>query len=253
MENTIYFLVIFFGLVLGSFFNVVGLRVPLKESIITPRSACPNCKHTLTPFELIPVLSYLFQRGKCRQCRAHISPLYPIMEFVTGALFMAVPFALGWTSEVWIGWTLVSLFMIITVSDLKYMLIPDKILLFFAGIFLIERIFLPLTPWWDSLVGAAVGFTLLLLISFVSKGGMGGGDIKLFALLGFVLGTKMVLMSLFFSTLLGAVIGIIGILLGIFERKKPIPFGPFIAAGTLIAYFYGNKILNAYLLFFYTN
>jgi leader peptidase (prepilin peptidase) / N-methyltransferase len=249
--SALLFILFLYGTILGSFFNVVGLRIPLKASIISPRSTCPKCKHTLTPLELIPVLSYLFQRGKCRQCQASISPLYPIMEFLTGALFVAVPIVLGWNAEIWVGWTLVSLFIIITVSDIKYMLIPDKILLFFAGIFLVERIFIPLSPWWDSILGAAVGFTLLLVISFVSKGGMGGGDIKLYALLGFVLGTKLVLMSLFISTLLGALIGIIGIWLGFFERKKPIPFGPFIAVGTLIAYFFGNTIFNAYLNLFY--
>jgi leader peptidase (prepilin peptidase) / N-methyltransferase len=244
-------LVLFYGLVLGSFYNVVGLRVPQNDSIIWPRSACPKCKHTLTPIELIPVVSFLIQRGKCRQCPARISPLYPIMEFLTGVLFLAVPLILGWNAEIWVGWTLVSLFIIITVSDIKYMLIPDKILIFFAGIFLVERIFIPLSPWWDSILGAAIGFTLLLVISIISKGGMGGGDIKLYALLGFVLGTKLVLMSLFISTLLGALIGIIGIGLGFFERKKPIPFGPFIAVGTLIAYFFGNTIFNAYLNLFY--
>jgi leader peptidase (prepilin peptidase)/N-methyltransferase len=244
-------LIFLYGGVFGSFFNVVGLRVPTKESIITPRSACPKCKHTLTPLELIPVVSFLIQRGKCRQCKARISPLYPIMEFLTGVLFVVVPLNLGWTTEIFVGWTLVSLFIIITVSDIKYMLIPDKILLFFAGIFLLERIFIPLSPWWDSILGAAIGFTLLLVISIVSKGGMGGGDIKLYALLGFVLGTKLVLMSLFIATLLGALIGMIGIGLGLVERKKPIPFGPFISVGTLIAYFYGQTIFTAYLNLFY--
>jgi leader peptidase (prepilin peptidase) / N-methyltransferase len=248
---SLYTLLLTLGLIFGSFYNVVGLRISLKESIISPRSACPKCKHTLTPLELIPVLSFLFQRGKCRQCKARISPLYPIMEFLTGVLFVAVPLILGWTNEIFIGWTLVSLFIIITVSDIKYMLIPDKILLFFAGIFLLERIFIPLSPWWDSLLGATIGFTLLLVISIVSKGGMGGGDIKLYALLGFVLGTKLVLMSLFIATLLGALIGMIGIGLGLVERKKPIPFGPFIAVGTLIAYFYGQTIFTAYLNLFY--
>jgi leader peptidase (prepilin peptidase) / N-methyltransferase len=244
-------IIFIYGILLGSFFNVVGLRIPINESVISPRSACPKCKHTLTPLELIPVLSFLFQRGKCRQCKARISPLYPIMEFLTGVLFVVVPLILGWTNEIFVGWTLVSLFIIITVSDIKYMLIPDKILLFFAGIFLLERIFIPLSPWWDSLLGATIGFTLLLAISIVSKGGMGGGDIKLYALLGFILGTKLVLMSLFIATLLGALIGMIGIGLGLVERKKPIPFGPFIAVGTLIAYFYGQTIFTAYLNLFY--
>lgn len=247
----ILFILYIAGIIVGSFYNVVGLRVPQKVSIVSPRSSCTKCKHTLTPLELIPVLSYLIQRGKCRQCPALISPLYPIMELLTGVLFVVVPLALGWTAEIWVGWTLVSLFIIITVSDIKYMLIPDKILLFFAGIFLLERILIPLSPWWDSIIGSVIGFTLLLLISIISKGGMGGGDIKLYALLGIVLGTKLVLMSLFFSTFLGAIIGMIGIGLGFFERKKPIPFGPFITAGTLIAYLYGNTIFNAYLNLFF--
>ncbi|HYK73976.1 MAG TPA: prepilin peptidase [Pseudoneobacillus sp.] len=243
----IYFFIITYGLILGSFYNVVGLRIPANKSIIKPRSACPTCHHTLGPLELIPVLSYLFQRGKCRVCKTGISPLYPIMELLTGVLFVAAPLIMGWTSELWVAWTLISLFIIITVSDLAYMLIPDKILLFFAGVFLLERFFLPLTPWWDSLLGAVIGFVLLLIISIVSKGGMGGGDIKLYALIGFVVGTKLVLLSFFLSTLIGAVTGILGIALGLLERKKPIPFGPFIAIGTLLAYFYGDIIIETYL------
>ncbi|WP_442595256.1 prepilin peptidase [Neobacillus sp. D3-1R] len=243
----LYLIILFYGIVLGSFYNVVGLRIPVNKSIVKPRSACPTCNHTLGPLELIPVLSYVFQRGKCRVCKTRISPLYPIMELLTGLLFVAAPLIMGWTSELWVAWTLISLFIIITVSDLAYMLIPDKILLFFAGLFLFEKLLLPLTPWWDSLLAAAIGFILLLLISIVSRGGMGGGDIKLYALIGFVVGTKLVLLSFFLATLIGAVVGIIGIVVGLLERKKPIPFGPFIAIGTLLAYFYGDIIIESYL------
>jgi leader peptidase (prepilin peptidase) / N-methyltransferase len=241
------FLILVYGLVFGSFFNVVGLRVPLKQSIVAPRSTCPNCKHTLGPLELVPVLSYLLQRGKCRQCKVGISPLYPIIELITGLLFISAPFIMGWTSELWIAWTLISLLVIITVSDLAYTLIPDKILLFFSVFFLIERFLIPLEPWWDSLLGAVIGFSLLLVISIVSKGGMGGGDIKLYAVIGFVLGTKLMLLSFFLATLIGAIFGIIGIALRLLERKNPVPFGPFIAIGTLLAYFYGNIIIENYL------
>ena len=129
------------------------------------------------------------------------------------------------------------------------MLIPDKILLVFAGIFLIERIFIPLTPWWDSLLGAGIGFVLLLLIAIVSKGGMGGGDIKLFAVIGFVVGTKVMLLSFMLSTLYGALFGIIGLLIKVFKRGDAIPFGPFIAAGTLTAYYYYEEIIQYYLQF----
>jgi leader peptidase (prepilin peptidase) / N-methyltransferase len=240
-------ILLLYGLAFGSFFNVVGLRIPVNLSIVKPHSACPNCKHTLGPLELIPVISYLLQRGKCRQCKVGISPLYPIIELITGLLFMSAPFIMGWTSELWIAWTLISLLVIITVSDLAYTLIPDKILLFFSAIFIIERVLVPLEPWWYSLLGAAVGFSLLLFISIVSKGGMGGGDIKLYAVIGFAIGTKLMLLSFFIATLIGAIFGIIGILLRMLERKKPVPFGPFIAIGTLLAYFYGNIIIENYL------
>jgi len=237
------------GLILGSFYNVVGLRVPEKQSIVAPRSACPHCHHQLTSFELIPVFSYMFLGGKCRQCKARISPIYPLMELATGLLFVLAPLILGWTNELFVAWTLISLFIIIFVSDITYMIIPDKVLLFFTGIFLLERIVIPLQPWWDSLAGAAAGFLLLLFIAVISKGGMGGGDIKLFALIGFVMGIKLVFISFFISALYGAIFGIIGLMTGKVKRKNPIPFGPFIAAGTLTAYFYGDMILLKYLQF----
>lgn len=249
MINTLLFL---YGITLGSFFNVVGLRVPAGKSIVYPGSSCPSCGHRLRTWELIPVLSYFLQRGKCRGCQSRISPLYPSVEFLTGVLFATAPLFVGWTGELIIALTLISLFIIIFVSDLAYMIIPDKVLLVFVGIFLLERFFIPLTPWWNSLLGAAVGFGLLLLIAVVSKGGMGGGDIKLFALIGFVVGTKMLLLSFFLSTLLGALLGLAGMAMGIVKKGKPIPFGPYIAVGTLLAYYFGDTLIEKYLsLFFY--
>ncbi|MBP2240591.1 leader peptidase (prepilin peptidase)/N-methyltransferase [Cytobacillus eiseniae] len=236
-----------YGLIFGSFYNVVGLRVPMKESIVKPRSHCPKCNHILGPLELIPVVSYLIQGGKCRRCKAPVSPLYPVMELVTGLLFAAAPLIIGWSYELIIAWTLISLLVIIFVSDFSYMLIPDKVLLVFTGLFLVERIFLPLSPWWDSAAGAAVGFILLLFIAIISKGGMGGGDIKLFAVIGFALGVKLVLLSFFLATLFGALFGLVGMLLGKVKKGKPIPFGPYIAIGTIVAYFFGDVILQWYL------
>ena len=234
-------------LFLGSFYNVVGLSVPINQSFTTRRSACPNCRKTLSALELIPVLSYVIQGGKCRGCKARISPLYPMIELLTGVLFVTAPLVLGWQIELVVAWTLISIFIIITVSDIKYMLIPDKILIVFAGIFLVERIFIPLTPWWDSLLGAVIGFTILLVIAIVSKGGMGGGDIKLFALIGFVVGTKVMLLSFMLSTFYGAFFGILGLIFKVFKRGEPIPFGPFIAAGTLTAYYFYDEIIRTYL------
>lgn len=245
-----YLLLLIYGSIFGSFFNVVGIRLPKKKSIIVPRSACPACGHQLKPYELIPVLSYMIQKGKCRGCQSRISPIYPIMEFLTGILFATAPLVIGWSGELIVALMLISMFMIIIVSDINYMIIPDKILIWFAGIFLLERIFWPLSPWWDSLLGAVTGFVLLLIIALVSKGGMGGGDVKLYALLGFVLGVKLVLFSFFLSTLFGAVIGGLAMLFKIVKRKQPIPFGPFIAAGTLTAYYWGSDLINLYFQFF---
>jgi leader peptidase (prepilin peptidase) / N-methyltransferase len=249
VETNIYILIYLYGITLGSFFNVVGLRVPMKKSIVAPRSACPTCGHKLTALELIPVFSYIFLMGKCRDCKSRISPIYPFIELLTGILFVLAPYQIGWSWELIVSWTLISLFMIILVSDIHYMIIPDKILLVFAGLFLFERLLWPLTPWWDSLIGALTGFLLLLFISLVSKGGMGGGDIKLFALIGFVLGIKLVLLSFFLSTLYGAVIGGTALLFKIVKRRQPIPFGPFIVLGTLSAYFWGSEIISIYLRF----
>jgi leader peptidase (prepilin peptidase) / N-methyltransferase len=248
----IYSIIFIYGILLGSFFNVVGLRVPVKQSFVTPRSACPTCGHQLKVYELIPVISYLFQKGKCRGCQSRISPIYPFFELLTGVLFATAPLVIGWSGELVVALTLISLFIIIVVSDIHYMIIPDKILIWFAGIFLLERIFIPFTPWWDSLLGAVTGFVLLLIIAIVSRGGMGFGDVKLYALLGFVLGFKLVLLSFFFSTLFGAVIGGLALLFKIVKRKQAIPFGPFIAAGTLTAYYWGSELIDLYIQFLNT-
>ncbi|WP_099352109.1 prepilin peptidase [Fredinandcohnia onubensis] len=235
------------GLLLGSFYNVVGLRIPKSDSIIHPRSACPKCHHQLTAKELIPVLSYLFQKGACRNCGNKISPIYPSVEMATAILFTISPFLVGWSKELIVAWTLISLLMIVFVSDIAYMIIPDKILLFFAPLLLIERIIVPLDPWWDMLLGSVVGFLLLLLIAVVSKGGMGGGDIKLYAVLGIVLGWKLVLLSFFFATIVGTLFGLLGMVIGKVKKGKPMPFGPAIVVGTLVAYFFGNDFIGWYI------
>ncbi len=218
----------------------------MKQSIVKPRSSCPKCKHVLSAGELVPVGSYIIQKGKCRSCKAPISPLYPLMELLTGVLFAISPLLIGWSSELLFAYALISLLVIVTVSDLAYMLIPDKILIVFAGIFLVLMLFLDSLNPIDSLLGAIVGFALLLLIALVSKGGMGGGDIKLFAVLGLALGVKLTLLALFFSVFYGAVIGIILMAAGVVKKKQPVPFGPFIALGALTSYYFGASIVQWY-------
>ncbi|MET3193830.1 A24 family peptidase [Bacillus sp. OAE603] len=245
--NLIYFCFFILGLVFGSFFNVVGLRVPLKKSIFWPRSACSNCGHTLHSIELIPIFSYVLQKGKCRNCGAHISILYPLIELLTGCLFVFALYQIGFEMELLIALTFISLLVIIIVSDLAYMLIPDRILLLFLSIFIIERFFIPLESWWNSMIGAVGAFTVLFLIALVSNGGMGGGDIKLFGVLGFALGWKLILITFMIACFTGTIFGLILMKAGRVQKRNPIPFGPFIGLGGLVSYFYGNELLRVYL------
>ena len=235
-----------FGLVFGSFYNVVGLRVPQGESIVNPPSHCTRCGKQLTAFELIPIVSYLIQRGKCKGCGVKVSPIYCFTELVTALLFALCYVKFGFSAELAVALLFVSLLVIINVSDIAYMLIPNKILLFFLPLLVIGRIVSPLEPWWDGVLGAVVGFSILLLIAVVSKGGMGGGDIKLFFLLGLVLGTIQTLLTLFLASVVGMIVGIIVLKVRGQGRKTPVPFGPSIAVGALIAYFYGEQLIEWY-------
>jgi len=242
----IYLYFFLLGLVFGSFFNVVGLRVPMGQSIISPRSACPNCGHTLRTGELIPVLSYVIQGGKCRKCGVRISLIYPFFELLTGCLFVYAVYRIGINAELFLALTFISLLVIVVVSDLTYMIIPNRILLFFLPLFIVERFFNPLTPWWSSLVGALGAFLLLFLIAVVSKGGMGGGDVKLFGVLGYVIGWKLILLTFIIACFSGTIVGLAFMMAGKMQKRNPIPFGPFIAFGALVSYFYGDSLLNWY-------
>jgi len=246
MEILVSLYLFLFGIVFGSFYNVVGLRVPVKESIISPPSHCPNCGRQLTAIDLVPVFSYIFLRGKCRTCGAKISPIYLMTELVTGLLFVWSYHQLGLSIELIVALFFFSLLLIIVVSDLQYMLIPDKVLLFFLPFLLVGRIVSPLEPWWDALLGAIIGFAILYLIAVISKGGMGGGDIKLFFLIGLVLGTVKTLLTLFVASVIGMIIGIIVLKVRKQGRKTPVPFGPSIAIASCIVYFYGDSIIDWY-------
>lgn len=251
MEFVILCLFFIYGLVFGSFFNVVGLRVPKRESIVRPPSHCTVCNRNLTIKDLVPVFSYVFLKGKCRGCGTKIHWVYPVMELATGLLFAFAYYQLGFTLELVVALLFISLLVIITVSDIAYMLIPDKILLFFLIPLIVLRVFEPLSPWWDSIVGAVVGFGVLFLIAIVSKGGMGGGDIKLFFVIGLVLGWVPTLLTLFLASIIGTVIGVISLKRTKQGRKTPIPFGPSIAIAAIIAYFYGESLVDWYVNLFF--
>lgn len=247
-----FFVIVFFilGILFGSFFNVVGLRVPKNMSFSTGRSFCPTCKTTLTAFELMPIISFVIQGGKCRYCKEKISYIYPITEIVTGILYAFSYYKFGFTSELIMALLLMSMLMILFVTDLQYMLIPNKILLFFLPLFIIMRFINPLIPWHQSITGAIGGFGLVAIIILVSKGGMGAGDMKLFGVLGIVLGLYSVLLTFFLAAFFGAVIGGILMLFKIIGRRQPIPFGPYIVMATIVTYFYGKPIIDIYFSYF---
>lgn len=251
MEIILTILFFIYGLTFGSFFNVVGLRIPKGESIVRPPSHCTVCNRKLTARDLVPVISYLFLKGKCRGCGTKIHWMYPVMELVTGLLFAFAFTQLGLSLELIVAILFISLLVIITVSDIAYMLIPDKILLFFLVPLIVVRILSPLTPWWDSIVGAVIGFGVLFLIAVLSKGGMGGGDIKLFFVIGVVLGTMHTLLTLFLASLIGAIVGLITLRIANKGRKTPIPFGPSIAVAAIITYFFGNTLVDWYVNMFF--
>ncbi len=250
MTITIALFFFLYGLVFGSFFNVVGLRIPKGESIIQPPSHCTTCNRQLTALDLMPVLSWLLLRGKCRGCKTGISIIYPAIELATGLVFALTYMRLGFSYELIVGLLFVSMLVIITVSDIAYMIIPDKILIFFGIFIVLARVFSPLNPWWGSIVGALVGFGILYLIAILSKGGMGGGDIKLFFVIGWVLGVIPTLLTLFIAAFIGMVVGLIQLKIMNADKKTPVPFGPSIAVSAIIVYFWGSQILEWYITLF---
>lgn len=240
-------ILIIFGLILGSFYYTAGCRIPLHLSIIAPRSSCPFCRRTLTPAELIPILSFLFQKGKCKSCGHKISFMYPAAELVTACLFAAAGIRFGTSLELFPAVVFISLLIIVAVTDIHFMLIPNRILIFFLPFLAAARLISPLDSWYAGLLGAAAGFLFLAVIAAITHGGVGGGDIKLFAVIGFVLGVKMLAAAFFFSVLIGALYGAAAVLTGRLAKRQPLPFAPAIAAGSILAYLYGDSIISFYI------
>ncbi len=223
------------------------MRLPLNKPFANERSECPSCHQTLTWYELIPVVSFVLLGGKCRQCRKRISVMYPVVELLTGCLFVLSYLQFGIRLELAASLLLVSMLTIILVSDISYMIIPNKILLFFLPLFCLIRIIEPFDPWYSPIIGSLVGFVIIAIIIIVSRGGMGAGDMKLFAVLGVILGLNKVLLAFFLSCITGAMVGAVLLLFKVVERKQPVAFGPYIIIGTILAYFYGDPILDWYL------
>jgi leader peptidase (prepilin peptidase)/N-methyltransferase len=267
-------LVFLFSLLVGSFLNVVVHRLPRMmeaewqaqcaelrgEAVVdaprynlwAPRSACPACGHQITPLENIPLLSWLWLRGRCSGCSAPISARYPVVELLTALLSVAAAWKWGVTLQTGAAllliWTLVALSFI----DLDTTLLPDSLTLPLLWLGLLVNLNGHFASLSDAVIGAIAGYLVLWSVYWLfklatGKEGMGYGDFKLLAALGAWLGWQMLPVTLLLSSAVGAVVGIAMIVLVKHDRRVPIPFGPYLAGGGLVALFFGSDLTQAYL------
>ena len=260
------------GIFIGSFLNVCILRIPAGESIVLPGSHCTKCQKAIAPYDNIPVLSWLILGGKCRNCKAKISPLYPAVELLTGALFLICYLLFGLSVDALKWATLSALLLVLTATDIRERILPNAVNLvgFLIGlllslftmpsdgaaIWLSNRMFdfpppRPVISLVDALLGSLVGAGLLWIVGegyFRLRGreGMGLGDVKMMGMVGAFLGVKRTLLTVLFGSLLGSVIGIALVLAARKGRDYELPFGAFLAAGSLLVIYFGTPVLNWY-------
>ena len=252
MEIFITIFMFIIGAIFGSFYNVVGLRLPKGESIVTPPSHCPNCKHKLSALELIPIISYFIQGGKCRHCGEKISYIYPIFEAICGLFFALAYVSFGLSPMLLIALTFISMMIIIVVSDFNYLIINDSVLLTFGSLLAIETF--AVKGFENMLIALGNGVLAFILMFALKKFGdflfkkesMGGGDIKLMFIIGMTLSFPVSVVSIFLASLIGLPISLI------YLNKSSshiIPFGPFLALASIILLLTQidfNSILNFY-------
>ncbi len=244
---------VLFGLVVGSFLNVIITRLPAGKSIVHPRSQCPQCFSPIVWYDNLPVLSFLFLRGKCRDCRRKIPIQYPVVELLTALLFLAVVQTKGFSWQIILrDWVVFSILISISMIDLKHRIIPDVLSYGGWAFCLITSFFVPDIGFQSSLIGGVVGFGLFfgfswLYFQLTGRDGMGGGDIKLVGMLGAYLGASSLLTVIFFSSVAGSLVG--GIYLLTQKKrgeglKTAIPYGPFLVLGAFVYYFLGKVWLQ---------
>ena len=237
-----------FGLLIGSFLNVVAYRLPRGESLVSPPSHCPSCGKPVRHRDNIPVLGWLLLRGRCRDCGEPFSIRYPAVELLTGVLYALVVATQDDAIGVVLGLCLVTALVPITLIDLDVRRIPDKITAPAAVAALVAGLALDLDGVPEQLIARTVALLLFYLAAVMKPGGMGMGDVKLVGVLGLYLG-RAVAPAIFIALILGVLVGgvimaRVGVATG---RKRTVPFGPFLALGGLIAFFAGNPIVDAYL------
>lgn len=247
------------GAVFGSFLNVCIYRLPRSLSIVKPGSYCPNCRKPIEWFDNIPFFGYLVLRGRCRRCHKKINPRYVLVELLTASLFLALYLHFGLSASFFVFGLFILGLILVTFIDWEHYLIPDLVV--YPGIvlgllfnFLFPQMAFSTSPLFalkEAAIGVLVGGGSLYLIALLGqlvlkKEAMGGGDIKLLAMIGAFLGWKAVLVSIFFGSLIGSVISILLIFIGLKKRTDYIPFGPYLSLGGVIALFYKGSIFLGY-------
>lgn len=246
------------GIIVGSFLNVLIFRIPLKEDIAVERSHCMHCGHVLSWYELIPLVSWIIQGGKCRACKAKISAQYPIVEALNAILWIGVVLVWGLRWETLLFCICSSILIVLSVIDERTQEIPIGLNIAIA-VLGVARLILVLTgkatasgPWYEYVIGAFVVSGLFLLIVVITKGrGMGGGDVKLMAAAGLLLGWKHILLAMMLGCILGSVIHMLRMLLDKKKKKEHVlAFGPYLAIGIYLTILFGNPIIAWYSHFF---
>lgn len=248
MVAVMYVFAFLFGIVIGSFLNVCIYRIPKHESIVTKRSHCMNCGYQLKWYDLVPLFSWLFLRGKCRKCKTKISKQYPIVEASNGLLYLLIFFVNGWNGTSILYCLMASTILALSVIDWRTYEIPFgmNLFLFLLGII---RLILDYQNWSDYIIGFAAVSVFLAILFYASKGrAIGGGDVKLMAACGLLLGWKLILLAFVIGCILGSVIHMIR--MKVSDAEHVLAMGPYLSAGILIAALFGNQFISMYMSFF---
>jgi leader peptidase (prepilin peptidase)/N-methyltransferase len=247
------YFVFIFGAVVGSFLNVCIFRLPAKTSIIKPLSQCPHCHHPIRFYDNIPIISFIVLRGKCRDCDGKISWRYPLVELITAVLSLMLFLQFGLTLRFLIFFIFTAVLIVITFIDLDHQIIPDVLTLPGIPIFFLLAIFVVKITWLEALIGLLIGGGVLFAIAFVyelltKREGMGGGDVKLLAMIGGFLGWKSLIFILLFSSFSGAIAGITAMIIKKQDMKYAVPFGPFLSAAAVAYLFWGDAFMRVLIL-----
>jgi len=240
------------GLCIGSFLNVCIYRLPESKSIVHPRSMCPNCDTRIPFYDNIPLFSYLWLKGKCRRCKVKISMRYPMVELLGGLVALGTYLRFGLTIETLIYYVFIAALLVVTFIDLDHRIIPDVITLPGIPICFAASFALPDITYKDALLGILIGGGSLFLVAWVytiltKKEGMGGGDIKLLAMMGAIVGWQGVLFTIFVASLVGTLAGFAVMLQSRKGMKLAVPFGPFLSIGSITYIFFGTELVTWYL------